>query len=259
VAPPDRWEFWIDRGGTFTDCLGREPDTGEIRIAKVLSSDRAPLDAADADHAWFTVVYPGGHGVIYMIPGEENRADVGHRRVNWAIYAPTPEGFAFDQPGSIAPGEVDAQLDQVLEQLLDEHFPPWQASVIRHSDPSEISIQPIYDETVPSYVSGRVMLLGDAATVTRPHTGSGATKAIQAALALGRICTEHDDWNEVLAAYDAERTEAGNTVVELGRRIGQAQVVDTPNWAAMAPEDFEKWTSATLAGTKLYFYGSNDE
>ena len=44
MAPPDRWEFWIDRGGTFTDCLGREPETGAIRIAKVLSSDRAPLE-----------------------------------------------------------------------------------------------------------------------------------------------------------------------------------------------------------------------
>jgi 5-oxoprolinase (ATP-hydrolysing) len=40
---PKRWQFWIDRGGTFTDCLGRSPDTGEIREVKVLSSDRAPL------------------------------------------------------------------------------------------------------------------------------------------------------------------------------------------------------------------------
>ncbi|MCP4003319.1 MAG: 5-oxoprolinase [bacterium] len=39
-----RWEFWIDRGGTFTDCLGRDPEDGRLRVAKVLSSDRAPLD-----------------------------------------------------------------------------------------------------------------------------------------------------------------------------------------------------------------------
>lgn len=39
-----RWELWIDRGGTFTDCVGRAPD-GRIHIAKVLSSDHAPLDA----------------------------------------------------------------------------------------------------------------------------------------------------------------------------------------------------------------------
>jgi len=38
-----RWDIWIDRGGTFTDCLGRDPVTGAIRQVKVLSSDRAPL------------------------------------------------------------------------------------------------------------------------------------------------------------------------------------------------------------------------
>ena len=38
-----RWQFWIDRGGTFTDCLGRDPRTGKIHTAKLLSCDRAPL------------------------------------------------------------------------------------------------------------------------------------------------------------------------------------------------------------------------
>ncbi|HEV3300247.1 MAG TPA: hydantoinase B/oxoprolinase family protein, partial [Planctomycetaceae bacterium] len=31
------WEFWIDVGGTFTDCLARAPD-GQLRTRKVLSS-----------------------------------------------------------------------------------------------------------------------------------------------------------------------------------------------------------------------------
>ena len=36
------WEFWIDRGGTFTDCIGVAPD-GTLHTAKVLSSDAAPV------------------------------------------------------------------------------------------------------------------------------------------------------------------------------------------------------------------------
>jgi 5-oxoprolinase (ATP-hydrolysing) len=36
------WQFWVDRGGTFTDCLARSPG-GQIASAKVLSSDDAPL------------------------------------------------------------------------------------------------------------------------------------------------------------------------------------------------------------------------
>jgi 5-oxoprolinase (ATP-hydrolysing) len=33
----EEWEFWIDTGGTFTDCLGRSPQ-GTFHRAKVLSS-----------------------------------------------------------------------------------------------------------------------------------------------------------------------------------------------------------------------------
>ena len=37
------WHIWIDRGGTFTDCVGRDPNTGLLRAVKLLSSDQAPL------------------------------------------------------------------------------------------------------------------------------------------------------------------------------------------------------------------------
>ncbi len=42
-----RWRFWIDRGGTFTDCIGRDPE-GRLHVVKVLSSDRAPLEGIRA-------------------------------------------------------------------------------------------------------------------------------------------------------------------------------------------------------------------
>src|SRR6478672_11711885 len=32
-----RWEFWIDVGGTFTDCIAKGPD-GSLRRHKLLSS-----------------------------------------------------------------------------------------------------------------------------------------------------------------------------------------------------------------------------
>jgi 5-oxoprolinase (ATP-hydrolysing) len=39
----DTWQVWIDRGGTFTDCLGREPVSGRVRVVKILSGDDAPI------------------------------------------------------------------------------------------------------------------------------------------------------------------------------------------------------------------------
>ena len=41
-----RWQFWIDRGGTFTDVVGRAPD-GELKTLKLLSENPEQyLDAA---------------------------------------------------------------------------------------------------------------------------------------------------------------------------------------------------------------------
>jgi 5-oxoprolinase (ATP-hydrolysing) len=43
---PDKWHFWIDRGGTFTDVVGRAPD-GRMAAHKVLSENKSAYpDAA---------------------------------------------------------------------------------------------------------------------------------------------------------------------------------------------------------------------
>ena len=34
----DKWQFWIDRGGTFTDVVARRPD-GKIKTGKLLSEN----------------------------------------------------------------------------------------------------------------------------------------------------------------------------------------------------------------------------
>jgi 5-oxoprolinase (ATP-hydrolysing) len=37
------WEFWVDRGGTFTDCIALAPD-GRLHVAKVLSSETSSVE-----------------------------------------------------------------------------------------------------------------------------------------------------------------------------------------------------------------------
>ncbi|MGR9105857.1 MAG: hydantoinase/oxoprolinase N-terminal domain-containing protein, partial [Gammaproteobacteria bacterium] len=37
-STPDRWQFWIDRGGTFTDIVARRPD-GSTLSHKLLSEN----------------------------------------------------------------------------------------------------------------------------------------------------------------------------------------------------------------------------
>jgi 5-oxoprolinase (ATP-hydrolysing) len=50
------WQFWIDRGGTFTDIIGRAPD-GRLQVAKRLSDDGGRPD-------------PGVAGILDMLDRE---------------------------------------------------------------------------------------------------------------------------------------------------------------------------------------------
>ena len=81
------------------------------------------------------------------------------------------------QPTSIPPGEVSTELYRHLDQLLATAFPADVQAVVRESSFDEVSIQPIYDRRVDAYVKDRVLVVGDAGAVSRPHTGSGANSA----------------------------------------------------------------------------------
>jgi 2-polyprenyl-6-methoxyphenol hydroxylase-like FAD-dependent oxidoreductase len=219
--------------------------------------DRAGMDSLDAAGSWLTVCFDGGHGVVYPIPGFED-ASKGARRVNWAVYAKQPDGLDFTEPTSIPPGGVEIDLFRHFEELIERAFPPLYRPLFG-SPRSGVSIQPIYDQLADSYVRDRIVLIGDAGTLSRPHTGSGATKAMQDARTLERLGQEHPDWESLLPAYDLDRTTTGDALVELGRRIGRDQVEQTPPWGQMAVADFEAWTAATLSGQQLYFYGDSKD
>jgi hypothetical protein len=63
--PPRRWQFWIDRGGTFTDVVGLRPD-GSLISAKLLSEN--PEQYADAAIA-------GIRRLLGVAPGDPMPAD----------------------------------------------------------------------------------------------------------------------------------------------------------------------------------------
>src|SRR6185503_17531883 len=61
-----KWDFWVDRGGTFTDVVARDPE-GRIRATKLLSENPdAYRDAAVEAIRRLLVVPPGA-----SIPAEK--------------------------------------------------------------------------------------------------------------------------------------------------------------------------------------------
>jgi 5-oxoprolinase (ATP-hydrolysing) len=70
VTKSPHWQFWIDRGGTFTDVVGLSP-TGELHIRKVMSVQPGAPDAED----------PGIRAARELLgatapPGQNTRVDV---------------------------------------------------------------------------------------------------------------------------------------------------------------------------------------
>ncbi|MET7367445.1 FAD-dependent monooxygenase [Streptomyces sp. NPDC005566] len=211
-----------------------------------------PLSALDGHQrqlellrgAWITIGYPGGHGIFYLIP-RGGGAGPDERLLAYAVYAkpPVPE-----------PGDPQ-ELASYVREIADEHFPSEWADIVARGEHTSMVCHPVTDLHAPRSADPPFLLAGDAAGVTRPHTASGAVKALQDALCLEEALRGSSSPAEALRHYARERTAEGARLMELGRRLGGAQVERTPDWTAMDQEAVDTWCRATLAGSSSYLYG----
>ncbi|MET8624293.1 FAD-dependent monooxygenase [Kitasatospora sp. NPDC004669] len=74
---------------------------------------------------------------------------------------------------------------------------------------------------LPSFVSGRIALLGDAAHAMTPHLGQGACQALEDAATLAAAVAEGRTVEGALARYDAARRPRSQTVARDARRAGR--------------------------------------
>ncbi|WP_327682344.1 FAD binding domain-containing protein [Kitasatospora sp. NBC_00458] len=201
-------------------------------------------------HEVITACYPGGQVVLYRIPG----LTPGTTLVNWVFYASAPAWLrpvddTSADPDGIPAGSLDpARLDELAE-LADRHLPPYWAEVVNLTPVGRILLQPIHDLATPRRTAGRLLLAGDAATLVRPHNTSGAAKALQDACAFEAAWRTADGWDDLLPGYDRERGAVGRALVDLGRRLGRAQVTGAPDWTAIDEAGMADWWREQLAGT----------
>lgn len=194
------------------------------------------------------VGYDGGHGIFYFVPGADDSVAVGQRLVNWGVYVPVPgaelDAFMTDKTarvhqGSLPPGMMPLATEQALKARLMPVMPDYYAEILARSP--DTFAYAIYDCQVPAYRVGRICLAGDAGSYARPHTGAGALKGINDAIALGDALAAHDDLDPALDAWNAERTVANNELVRFGNQLGRAFVTEIPDWSCMDAPAMEAW------------------
>ncbi|MFF2750252.1 FAD-dependent monooxygenase [Kitasatospora sp. NPDC058048] len=86
---------------------------------------------------------------------------------------------------------------------------------VLHHDVNELATP------LPSYVSGRIALLGDAAHAMTPHLGQGACQALEDAVTLAALLTGTRTVEGALARYDAARRPRSQAVARDARRAGR--------------------------------------
>ncbi|TWC07192.1 2-polyprenyl-6-methoxyphenol hydroxylase-like FAD-dependent oxidoreductase [Bradyrhizobium macuxiense] len=157
-----------------------------------------------------------------------DRDVVGGRRCMFVWFRPadfdsTLRGWCTDATGychgdSIPPPlirkEVIAELKLTARTLL----APQLAELVASAEQPILSA--IFDLETTRMTFGRVVLVGDAAFVARPHVGTSVTKAAQDAWALTDELAK-GDMSGALAAYERRRQQAGRELVARGRRLGK--------------------------------------
>ena len=111
--------------------------------------------------------------------------------------------------------EFIRELKATAEEVL---APEMAAIVVRTEQPL---LQAVFDLESPQLVFGRVVILGDAAFVARPHVVAGVTKAALDAQCLAdALVAAGDDIEPALAYYDTERRQFGRSLVARARHLG---------------------------------------
>ena len=197
---------------------------GLVPEGELDAASRAVLDGV------FAFQHDEGEQMLleYLVPGEDGSTAPGQRRWNWVWYRKVPQdglpALLTDRTGrthtfSLPPGALpDARAAVLRADARELLAPQFNALVQKTKEPF---VQAILDLAVPRMVFGRVLLLGDAAFVPRPHTAGGAAKAAANALALAQALQRTDQPIEArLNDWEVLQLRAGRNLVDWGRRMG---------------------------------------
>lgn len=182
--------------------------------------------------------------IAYPVAGKNNAVEPGKRRYNFVWYRPADESTTLrdmvtDATGKVWPDgippplirpELLAQARQAARDVLAPQF----AEMVEKTE--SLFFQPIFDLESRQLAFGRVVLLGDAAFVARPHCGMGVTKAAGDAIELVKALADGSDITAALTSYEKQRVAFGEFIVGHARALGaymQAQI-RTPHEREMA-------------------------
>ncbi len=170
----------------------------------------------------------GSHILGYLVPGDQNDTRAGHRLYNWVWYRVVDE-IALrevmtdvdgrDRGFSMPEGKLAPKWRRHIRDEADALLPPAFRDAVKATE--QPFAQTIRDLAIERMVKGRVILLGDAAFIPRPHTAASTSKAAANALALAEaLAANPDDIDRALARWEPAQLALGRHLHRQGTRAG---------------------------------------
>jgi 2-polyprenyl-6-methoxyphenol hydroxylase-like FAD-dependent oxidoreductase len=209
------------------------------------------------------VVYQGGHGVVYYVPGSGQSTEPGERLLMWGYYLQVPEGALSSvlvddqerqQSSSVPFGKVHPLVKAGFESRLADLLPSSLFELVQQSGNS--SIQAIYSVAARSYARDRVCLAGDAGAVFPPFTGSGVLRAVANATSLANALAGAPVVDDALRRWGEAQAQVAAQVMPAAERIERSAVFDMPDPAAMPTAATNDWMSAAHPGLAVTLPGA---
>ena len=199
---------------------------------------------------------PGEQLIGYPVAGAGNATVRGKRRFNFVWYRPAQgeaelaalltDADGVHHPLGISPNKVSWRHVAAMRTAARDLLAPQFAEIIEKT--AQPFLQPIYDVCSSRIAFGRVLLMGDASFVARPHVGMGVTKAAQDAMAIADCIGRLGAAPAAGLAYQEARLAAGQAVVERGRMLGRyMQSQGSPNTVRRDSDEVLRETAIDLA------------
>ena len=199
---------------------------GYVAYRGLIPEDELTVEEIDFFADKFTLYpYSNSHLLAYLVPGNDGELGKGHRQLKAELKELMTDKNGIERqysmPATFLRQENIAELRSRAQIELPEIL---SARVQQTQNPF---VQVIVDMAVPKMYEGRVVILGDAAALVRPHTASGTAKAYEDAVALAAALTDDSNiasalkqWNSVQLQHTAELISYGRQLAK-GSGLGQ--------------------------------------
>lgn len=205
-------------------------------------------------------VFSNGHILLYKIPSR-NYQSTGETLLNWVMYEKMSplrlKELMIDNQGkshtrSLPVGFLTKQHIKHLHELARQVLP---------NDINEIVIatqqpflQAVFDFQIPSYLSNKIIFVGDAASTLRPHTASGVYKALKNGLDLANLMELNSNKvsSDIVSLWKEQQQFFLSEEVQKAKQMGNALVTNPPVWESMDQALMDKWWSDIMQNKSWY-------